>query len=89
VAHDVAWSRRHLARQFRHELGLTPKTMARIVRFDHAHRLAVGSDPLSWAQIAVLAGYADQAHLGREWREFTGRSPAQWRRGEVLVRPAD
>lgn len=69
----------------RHELGLTPKTVARILRFEHAHQLAVDDDPLSWAQISAVAGYADQAHLVRDWREFTGRSPTEWRRGEVLV----
>lgn len=87
LAADLAWSRPHLSRQFRHELGLTPKTMARILRFEHAHQLAVDDDPLSWAQISAVAGYADQAHLVRDWRELTGRSPTEWRRGEVLVGP--
>lgn len=87
LASDVAWSRKHLSRQFRHEMGLTPKTMARILRFEHAHQLAVDDDPPSWAQISAVAGYADQAHLVRDWREFTGRSPTAWRRGEVLVAP--
>jgi AraC-like DNA-binding protein len=87
IATDLAWSRRHLSRQFRHELGLTPKTMARILRFEHAHQLAVDHDPLPWAQISAVAGYADQAHLVRDWREFTGRSPTAWRRGEVLGGP--
>ena len=87
MAADLAWSRRHLSRQFRNEVGLTPKAMARVLRFEHAHRLVAGDDPPSWAQVSATAGYADQAHLVREWREFTGRSPTAWRRGEVLGGP--
>ncbi|WP_345679290.1 AraC family transcriptional regulator [Yinghuangia aomiensis] len=85
VAAELGWSRRHLTDRFRGELGLSPKTFARVLRFEHAHDLATVRDPLPWADLASLCGYADQAHLAREWREFTGRSPTAWRRGEVLL----
>jgi AraC-like DNA-binding protein len=85
LAADLGWSRRHLTRQFRRELGLAPKTMARILRFEHAHLLATVDDPPSWADVSNASGYADQAHLLRDWREFTGHSPQAWRRADVLV----
>ena len=84
LATDLGWSRRHLGRHFREEIGLTPKDVARILRFEHAHERATAVNPQSWASIAAAAGYADQAHLVREWREFTGRAPTTWRRGEAL-----
>ncbi|WP_329557967.1 helix-turn-helix domain-containing protein [Streptomyces uncialis] len=84
VAADLGWSRRHLTEQFRGEVGLAPKTFARVLRFEQAHELATAHDPLPWAAVATVSGYADQAHLVREWREFTGRPPTAWRRGEVL-----
>lgn len=84
LAAELGWSRRHLGDRFRSELGMTPKQIARLLRFEHAHRLATTVGPPSWAEVAATAGYADQAHLVREWREFTGRAPTTWRRGEVL-----
>ena len=84
VAAELGWSRRHLAERFRNEVGLTPKAIARMLRFEHAHRLATVDDPPSWAEVSTRAGYADQAHLVRDWRAFTDRTPTAWRRGEVL-----
>lgn len=87
VAEDLGWSRRYLTERFRGEVGLSPKTFARVLRFEHAHELAARRDPLPWADVASVSGYADQAHLVRDWGEFTGRSPTAWRRGEVLLGP--
>jgi AraC-like DNA-binding protein len=84
LATDLGWSRRTLGERFRLELGLPPKAMARVLRFEHAHELASAPNPRSWAEVAAVAGYADQAHLVREWRGITGLSPTAWRRGEVL-----
>ncbi|MFJ6235988.1 helix-turn-helix domain-containing protein [Streptomyces griseus] len=85
VAAELGWSRRHLTERFRGEVGLSPKTFARVLRFERAHELATARAPLPWADVATLSGYADQAHLIRDWGEFTGRSPTAWRRGEVLL----
>ncbi|MFE2049640.1 AraC family transcriptional regulator [Streptomyces sp. NPDC059459] len=85
VAAELGWSRRHLTERFRTELGLSPKTFARVLRFEHAHELAAVRNPLPWADVATVCGYADQAHLVRDWREFTNRSPTAWRRGELLL----
>lgn len=85
LAAALGWSRRHLGDRFRTEIGLPPKVVARILRFEHAHQLVMTPEPPSWADVATVAGYADQAHLVRDWRDFTGRSPVAWRRGEVLL----
>lgn len=86
LAAELGWSRRYLTERFRGEVGLSPKTFARVLRFEHAHGLATAHAPLPWADVASVSGYADQAHLVRDWREFTGRSPTAWRRGEVLLK---
>ncbi|MGW0118844.1 helix-turn-helix domain-containing protein [Streptomyces sp. NPDC003327] len=73
LAGEVEWSRKRLWSRFRSQIGLTPKHAARLVRFDHAaHLLAAGHTA---AQVAAESGYADQAHLHREVKAFTGVTP--------------
>ena len=76
LAREASVSRRHLAKLFRAEIGATPKTMARILRFEHARHLAGTVPRHGWADIAYAAGYADQAHLAREFRQLSGLSPS-------------
>ncbi|MFG2599361.1 helix-turn-helix domain-containing protein [Streptomyces sp. NPDC048462] len=73
LAHELGWSRKRLWSRFRSQAGLTPKHAARLVRFDHAaHLLAAGG---AAARVAAVSGYADQSHLHREIRAFTGATP--------------
>jgi AraC-like DNA-binding protein len=74
LAKDIGISRQHLARQFRHHVGVSPKTFARVMRF---RRLLanVPRDP-DWAEVALEHGYYDQSHLIDEFRELAGDTPA-------------
>lgn len=78
LARDVGWSRRHLTERFRAELGLAPKVAARVLRFDRSKRLLERDGGRPLADVAVTAGYYDQAHLARDWRELAGCPPSQW-----------
>jgi len=81
VARDVGWSERHLSAQFAREIGLRPKTAARVIRFHRARRLVqrnVGAGRPNIAGVAAGCGYFDQAHLIRDWQQFTGLSPTEW-----------
>lgn len=73
VADEVGWSRRHLANRVRSEFGVSPKQLGRLARFQHASHMVQSGMPL--AEAAYMAGFADQAHLSREWKAFAGRSP--------------
>lgn len=70
------------ARQFRRvcleRTGLTPKHLARILRFRHAAQRARPARRADWATIALDCGYYDQAHLINEFREFSGLPPAEF-----------
>lgn len=74
LAAGTGWSRKRLWARFRSQVGVTPKSAARLIRFDRAaHRLAAGDGP---AVVAAETGYADQSHLNREVMGFTGLTPA-------------
>jgi AraC-like DNA-binding protein len=84
LAREVGWSRRHLGERFRVEVGLPPKVLARVLRFERSRKLLVVPDrrPLAW--VAAECGYADQAHLAREWVQLAGSSPSAWLAAEEL-----
>jgi AraC-like DNA-binding protein len=76
IAQGIGWSRKHLARRFAEDVGLAPKSVSRIVRLNRA--IAAARDGRGWAGIAADCGYADQAHMVREFRELAGTSPVGW-----------
>jgi AraC-like DNA-binding protein len=78
LAREVGWSRRHLGERFRREFGLTPKVAGRVMRFEVAHRLLRAPQRPALADVAARAGFYDQAHLHREWRELAGCTPSRW-----------
>ncbi|MQW75336.1 helix-turn-helix domain-containing protein [Nocardioides sp. dk4132] len=79
AAAEVGYSRRHLATLVRAECGLTPRDVRRLARFERA-RAGLGRAPL--AEVAHRCGYADQAHLTREWVALAGCPPTTWLREE-------
>ncbi len=84
----VGYSRRRLSTLVRAEAGVTPKTLQRLARFSRAHarmRGAVLAGDVSVATVAAETGYADQAHLAREWTGFAGCSPTEWVRREFPI----
>jgi AraC-like DNA-binding protein len=68
------------ARQFRRrcieESGLSPKLLARILRFRQAWQQAP-REAGEQAGLAAECGYADQSHMIAEFRRFSGRTPGR------------
>jgi len=78
LADAAGVSGNHLAAQFKSHVGVTPKRMARIYRFA---RLIVSVDAsrlVDWPELALTAGYFDQAHFCREFKDFTGHTPTEY-----------
>ena len=80
LAEELGCSRKHLAVRFRREFGMAPKLLARVLRFDHAARLLKSGRAGGLAALADACGYADQAHLTREFRAFAGSPPTTFLR---------
>ncbi|MDE3198072.1 MAG: AraC family transcriptional regulator [Acidobacteriota bacterium] len=74
TASQANLSTRHFRRLCIGESGLTPKQLCRILRFRNALEISRCAAP-DWSAIALAAGYFDQAHLIRDFREFAGETP--------------
>jgi AraC-like DNA-binding protein len=74
VAHDSTMSIRNYRRQFAAEIGMSPKTFARVARFERAIDLKRTSEN-SWMDIAHDLGYFDQMHMIKDFRMLGGGTP--------------
>lgn len=86
-AADVGWSTRHLTQEFRAAVGVAPKTVARIMRFRRSTGLVANGHGL--ALVAARCGFADQAHMTREWERLAGTTPGRWMRDDLLANVQD
>lgn len=75
LARELNITRQHLRRAFLAQVGITPKTFARVMRFRRLLRSAGSARRPSWAALAADLGYSDQSHLIAEFSEFAGTTP--------------
>jgi AraC-like DNA-binding protein len=78
------YSHRRFVVLFRRAIGLAPKAYTRVLRFQRVlpegAATANARGAASWADLAIRAGYSDQSHFIREFREFAGVTPEDYRR---------
>ena len=85
LAAFVGVTARHLERHFKEAVGISPKRLARITRFQRALRMFERLDSAQrGTHTAAACGYADQAHFIRDFVEFAGCAP-----GAHLLRQAE
>ena len=84
-AADIDWladqanlSPRQFRRRCHEATGLTPKQLARVLRFRRAVSLVDFGAARGWAHLAAECGYYDQSHLIHDFREFSGSTPADY-----------
>ena len=80
LADQVNLSISQLERGFTRHVGFGPKLLARQTRVSALAAEATGPASPDWALLAARYGYADQAHLAREFRELTGLTPGRFAR---------
>jgi len=69
-------SSRQLERKFHRFVGVSPKLLCRIFRFQTVFKAQEQGSPSTWALVALACGYYDQAHLVHEFKQFAGTTPA-------------
>jgi AraC-like DNA-binding protein len=80
VARASGYSQKHFISLFRATVGITPKLYCRVLRFDRMVERAAAEPALSLIELALEAGYSDQAHFSREFLTFAGVTPSEYRR---------
>ena len=85
LADAAGISLRHFQRRFLQLTGLNPKHYARICRIGHAiHHKELEPD-VSWTELALESGYADQSHFIRDFKALTGVVPREFLRGQTFI----
>ncbi len=80
LASSVGLSHKGLIDRFHRRVGVGPKFVARVLRFQHII-LSIGQrNDVDWTEAAHRAGYYDQPHFNHEFRDFTGLAPAEYLR---------
>ena len=80
VQAQAGYSAKRFIELFSAVTGMTPKRYSRLQRFQNVLKLASsGNERPEWARIAAEGGYADQAHLSHEFKEFSGITPGAYR----------
>ena len=80
VVKETGYSHRRFIALFSKAVGLTPKRYCRVLRFQGALRRMAARPRAPWIEVALDAGYSDQPHFNREFRELVGVTPGEYRR---------
>lgn len=75
LAEDTHYSERHISRIFQDNMGISPKTFSRIIRFQYAIDKILTSKDSIFGDFFYELGYSDQAHFQREFKQYTGTTP--------------
>lgn len=87
LSREARLAKHHFSRVFREVEGVSPWKYVRGRRVDRARTLLDRGLPLS--EVAFRAGFADQSHLTRAFKEATGRTPGEYRRERTNLQDGD
>lgn len=74
----TGYSKRYLDILFKDHLGISPKTLASIIRFQTFYKVWANSDSTIFYKENVFDLYFDQSHFIKEFKRYTGYSPKQY-----------
>jgi len=74
----IGYSQKHFTQMFRKQVGVTPKSFLKIMRFQKAVRAIDDASDIDWGDIALASGFYDQAHFIHDFKHFSGFTPEQY-----------
>jgi transcriptional regulator GlxA family with amidase domain len=77
---DTGFSVRQIQRHFDDAVGVSPKQLLRIMRFNSARRALLGSPSTPLLEVAHASRYADYSHMSHDFKEFLGLTPHEFKR---------
>jgi AraC-like DNA-binding protein len=78
LSKESCLSHKQFERNFNDRTGVNPKYFSRIIKFDKVFRMKNAFPNKDWLSIALECGYYDYQHLVRDYKEFTGMTPANF-----------
>ena len=78
LSDTLGCSPRRLISDFQDQIGLSPKKLARIMRFERALEHIGQLEKICWGEMALECGYYDQAHFIRDFTAFSGTTPVEF-----------
>ena len=78
LSKELEIGKRQLERRFTTAVGISPKLLARIIRFQNILQLIENEEFKSFTTVAYEGGFYDQAHFIKDFKDFTGLNPKQY-----------
>lgn len=85
ILRDDLSKRRQMERNFSRQIGVSPKQLGKVIRLQAALKMLLNRDSKNLTAIAYEGEYYDQAHFIRDFKEFTGTTPAAFLEDENLL----
>lgn len=79
IIEQIGISHRRFNQIFKSVVGMTPKRLNRLNRFQEVFRFVHNGENISWVHIAQACGYFDQAHFIKDFKSFSGINPSEYR----------
>ncbi|QGQ98224.1 AraC family transcriptional regulator [Paenibacillus psychroresistens] len=79
VIDNTGWSHRRFNQLFKENVGMPPKRLSRIYRFQNALHFIDSREHISWLDIAIACNYYDQAHFIKDFQAFSGLNPSLYK----------
>ncbi len=78
LSDKCGYSQKHLIHLFKKHLGLTPKALQKIQRFQQVLNELEQSNSINWTRLSLDCGYYDQAHFINEFKHYSGLNPEKY-----------